>query len=758
MEKDDGFVSPFLKGDKLEEIVTVHPKEPTKRPRAAYLLQDESGRCGRNYVSCSACQHRSFKQFRHVYSSMAPEHLKKHAHSNNELLKFCRSCWFNTDEIADDDKAETGSCESPYFERSSLGITDKRACFGWHFIQRDFVRRRFEENKRNVPNDSGQDATTLLPLATVLVRNGSEFSEKCDGGSLFDWNGRETSLSESNVSDSEAGSELAITKETEREKQKNEMKLSEVLRQIRKDHDYAPCIQKEIEIKTTTGMNQAKKNNTNNNNNNSNVKSLNISTMHGHNNTKRNVSRVEKVEQMNTKNVLKKVVEYNRDGSRNVESKLATIPIHKAEEEMKKLRDKNGKLDPAHLIGLKATSESGQTLPGLICPFCGKHTVKSYSVWRKNNAPAMIEGLFKDGISVIRACRRCVPYPVDKKEKKPEVKNASSKKKLKNNPIPMKAKSDLKSPRDNNNFYLRSCVNTSTKDARIVGKLQAPRSTLQVEIEAINTCNGFSPVKGQVQIKGAVTEVKSDVAKVKCDVAKVKSDAEKVKFDATKVKGDAAKAEAAKGAIVKSGVTQVKHDIAKVKFDATKVEGDSAKVKADVAKGAIVKSGVVQVKGDVAKLKCEAIKVKGDAAKVKVDVAKGAIVKSGVVQVKGDLAKFKCDATKVKGDAAKVKVDVAKGAIVKSGVVQVKGDVTRPKGDSPRVNINVAELRVELSKVKVHKLQYGGNTLKRSGVTNSQEAFQPKKAKVDEERKKQLSKRQPLTGLECFEMLTTDES
>eukprot|EP00794_Sanderia_malayensis_P004529 gene4529-5125_t len=710
MEKDDGFVSPFLKGDKLEEIVTVHPKEPTKRPRAAYLLQDESGRCGRNYVSCSACQHRSFKQFRHVYSSMAPEHLKKHAHSNNELLKFCRSCWFNTDEIADDDKAETGSCESPYFERSSLGITDKRACFGWHFIQRDFVRRRFEENKRNVPNDSGQDATTLLPLATVLVRNGSEFSEKCDGGSLFDWNGRETSLSESNVSDSEAGSELAITKETEREKQKNAMKLSEVLRQIRKDHDYAPCIQKEIEIKTTTGINQAKKNNTSNNNNN-NVKSLNISTMHGHNNTKRNVSRVEKVEQINTKNVLKKVVEYNRDGSRNVESKLATIPIHKAEEEMKKLRDKNGKLDPAHLIGLKATSESGQTLPGLICPFCGKHTVKSYSVWRKNNAPAMIEGLFKDGISVIRACRRCVPYPVDKKEKKPEVKNASSKKKLKNNPIPVKAQSDVKSPRDNNNFYLRSCVNTSTKDARIVGKLQAPRSTLQVEIEAINTCNGFSPVKGQVQIKGVVTEVKSDVAKAK-------------------------------------------NDVAKVKLDATKVKNDAAKV--EVAKGAIVKSGVVQVKGDVAKVKCDATKVKGDAGKV--EVAKGAIVKSGVVQVKGDVSKFKCDATKVKDDAAKVKVDVAKGVIVKSGFAQVKGDVTRPKGDSPRVNINVAELRVELSKVKVHKLQYGGNTLKRSGVTSSQEAFQPKKAKVDEERKRQLSKRQPLTGLECFEMLTTDES
>ena len=62
-------------------------------------------------------------------------------------------------------------------------------------------------------------------------------------------------------------------------------------------------------------------------------------------------------------------------------------------------------------MGLKATAEDGQTLPGLICPLCGRHTVKSYSVWKKEKAPQKIKHLFKDGVTVIRACRKCVPYP-----------------------------------------------------------------------------------------------------------------------------------------------------------------------------------------------------------------------------------------------------------------------------------------------------------------------------------------------------------
>ena len=71
-----------------------------------------------------------------------------------------------------------------------------------------------------------------------------------------------------------------------------------------------------------------------------------------------------------------------------------------------------------HLMGLKARAADGQTLPGLICPLCGKHTVKSYSVWKKNNAPAKILHLFKDGVTVIRACRKCVPYPINREREK----------------------------------------------------------------------------------------------------------------------------------------------------------------------------------------------------------------------------------------------------------------------------------------------------------------------------------------------------
>ena len=76
-------------------------------------------------------------------------------------------------------------------------------------------------------------------------------------------------------------------------------------------------------------------------------------------------------------------------------------------------------------MGLKATAEDGQTMPGLICPLCGKHTVKSYSVWRKENAPPKIRHLFRDGVTVIRACRKCVPYPLQREKKKAD-RNCSS--------------------------------------------------------------------------------------------------------------------------------------------------------------------------------------------------------------------------------------------------------------------------------------------------------------------------------------------
>ena len=66
-------------------------------------------------------------------------------------------------------------------------------------------------------------------------------------------------------------------------------------------------------------------------------------------------------------------------------------------------------------------------MPGLICPLCGKHTVKSYSVWKKDNAPPQIEHLFKGGVTVIRACRKCVPYPMNRDKKKSAARNGSSK-------------------------------------------------------------------------------------------------------------------------------------------------------------------------------------------------------------------------------------------------------------------------------------------------------------------------------------------
>ncbi len=193
------------------------------------------------------------------------------------------------------------------------------------------------------------------------------------------------------------------------------------------------------------------------------------------------------------------------------------------------------------MVGLKATSNDGQTLPGLICPLCGKHTVKSYSVWRKNNAPERIQHLFKDGISVIRACRKCVPYPINReKEKSKNPKHTHSRQKSKNNPATLKVKKGeeklrtvAKNPSSQNDF--------NNKDRKVYSI-----DNLEVKVESLKGLNGFSIAKGQVipikgdiaKDKGDKTQIKGHVTNVKGQVTNVKGDVTEVKCEFTKVKGE----------------------------------------------------------------------------------------------------------------------------------------------------------------------------------------------------------------------------
>ncbi len=306
---------------------------------AVYLVQEETSLTGRNYIYCSGCQHRAFKQFRNVYRASAPEHLKKHGNSDNDLLKFCRNCWFDTKGPITE--KHNGLEPSPHFERSSLGITDRRACFGWHFIQRDFARQKFEEQDKSRAVDN--DGAILLPLATVVVQNGNDFIEKIDSGSLFDSNGRETSSSTYNCNNevdfnAESAAEwrgFVHNQQRQQQKLSNERKLLEIVKQIRKDHDYAPSVQKEIEI-TTTGLSPEKKIAMKSNN-----KFFNRDFGSGKNYLKidKNGQQVKKL----AKNLISKTQECSTASNEEIQIKM---PIEKAAEEIRKMREKGDAIDP----------------------------------------------------------------------------------------------------------------------------------------------------------------------------------------------------------------------------------------------------------------------------------------------------------------------------------------------------------------------------------------------------------------------------
>jgi len=63
----------------------------------------------------------------------------------------------------------------------------------------------------------------------------------------------------------------------------------------------------------------------------------------------------------------------------------------------------------------KKTAGDGQSTPpertcGIVCFQCDKLVTKSYSCYKKENAPEKIKHLFTPGVKVVKVCRRCMPY------------------------------------------------------------------------------------------------------------------------------------------------------------------------------------------------------------------------------------------------------------------------------------------------------------------------------------------------------------
>ena len=61
-----------------------------------------------------------------------------------------------------------------------------------------------------------------------------------------------------------------------------------------------------------------------------------------------------------------------------------------------------------------ATGDGQSTTPertcGIVCFQCDKLVTKSYSCYKKENAPEKIKHLFTAGVKVVKVCRRCMPY------------------------------------------------------------------------------------------------------------------------------------------------------------------------------------------------------------------------------------------------------------------------------------------------------------------------------------------------------------
>ena len=189
--------------------------------------------------------------YRSVTRAFAPDHLKHFGNnSDSELLRFCRSCWYGM--TSSNSKTASGSkrygvperprvsnyeVNRPYFERDPLGITDQRACFSWHFIQRDFIRRKVGKN-----GTIHEQNNIMLPLVSVIGQDGSQFLERGYMANRFDLNGREIS----SLDESGYGSKTTSPRNDD------EMdSVSSILLNIQRDHNYAPVMQREVEIKTS---------------------------------------------------------------------------------------------------------------------------------------------------------------------------------------------------------------------------------------------------------------------------------------------------------------------------------------------------------------------------------------------------------------------------------------------------------------------------------------------------------------------------
>ena len=314
-----------------------------------YVIKKETGLTGRNYMQCSSCHQSSFKLYRSVPKAFAPDHLKYLGNSDSDLLRFCRSCWYGV--TSSSPKASHSSerfdwtkisrvssyeVNKPYFERCPLGITDQRACFSWHFIQRDFVRKKAgrEENRR-------RDAV-MLPLVSVIGNPGNEFVRRDYNANRFDINGKEISSHDESGYGSKGNSPMSDDAVDS---------VSSILLNIQRDHDYAPIMQREIEV-TTSVASPAKNARATNDLHQSNDRRMNGVRMNGVRVNEKNTNKQSQCREP-TRAVANKLVRKPDlfEGRQQLSNSFITVnlPVSKVEEQLRTKREKGEGPDPSKL-------------------------------------------------------------------------------------------------------------------------------------------------------------------------------------------------------------------------------------------------------------------------------------------------------------------------------------------------------------------------------------------------------------------------
>ena len=261
-------------------------------------------------------------------------------------MKFCRACWNNEETTLKIREAAGKETVRPYFERSSLGLTDRRACFAWRFIQRDFARNKSENRHQETSTEVDNSGSELMQLATVVGQEGSDFVKRKDSANLFSSNGRELTsapnlTSATNILSDDELNCIVSNAELTNERGDRDNRMLKLVSQIRQDHDYAPTIQKEIEV-TTTGGNPENKAN-------SSWLQQMQQKKKSKNKQRKDAYKIDQNKQQ-VKNIAKKLLRKAAEG----EAVVATanlgvrlnMPIHKAEEEMKTRRKNGEAIDP----------------------------------------------------------------------------------------------------------------------------------------------------------------------------------------------------------------------------------------------------------------------------------------------------------------------------------------------------------------------------------------------------------------------------